>query len=909
MKSILFSLFLILNLGAAQAQALYPYLQAPTPESIVISWKTSANPESVVEYGLNPGSLNLQAQGSTDVFSDNGYPNNYFYHHVQVNGLQANTKYFYRIRTGAQSSAIHSFRTFPAPGQTVTPGGHIRFLIMGDNQIKEQPRYDSLMVRAKRNCEAIYGPNFNDSISMILMVGDQVDVGTLDHYEHVHFAKSRYLSGLLPISTVVGNHETYGTLQMSAYENHFFYDSLRYANLPSNSERYYAFQLGRVLVINLTTEHTTGTAGAAQTLWLQQVIQHADADPKIDFVIALAHRPYQAEQYVGDISTWIRNTAMPILSSTSKFLLHVGAHHHLYARGQLKEKPVYHIISGGTAWDQYWGMSNETDFDDVQKTISNWPYQILDIDLNKKRADVRTFSVGSIYGWHENRLIDEFHLQRGLPAPSKPSLASNLPDTLELPFTLKSSSFMSAAGELLNSTEFQYAGSPDFVVLEKDLLRDYENLFGSAGKPDTTRDLNLNVDILNHTLSAGALANGRHYLRFRHRDRNLSWSPWSDTYSFTVKNSVQSNPAILLDKKSYATGDTIKVTYANGPGNPTDWIGLYKKGDTPGSVGSTVWNYVNGSSGVLSFKLTQSGEYFAAFFENDGYTEIAPRVPFYYGPIPVLSSNKTAYAENEPVQISYSNAPGINKDWIGIYKVGNTPGVETSTAYQYTSGTSGLRTFNGLPKGYYFSNYFLNDQYFEPAERIYFSVGDTIAKLLIDKSIYNLGEYITATWTDGPGIPKDWLGIYKSGKNPNIDVLDAYTYISGKPAGIQTLTDTLVPQIPGNYFIVLFTNDSYNEISNRCYFTISDVNASSDLLDNHGVKLYPNPAGDHTIVESAYPIDKIEVLTQEGRLIYRSPANPASLRFTLLNQELPSGAYVVKVYSRKLYTLKLVVQH
>jgi hypothetical protein len=74
------------------------------------------------------------------------------------------------------------------------------------------------------------------------------------------------------------------------------------------------------------------------------------------------------------------------------------------------------------------------------------------------------------------------------------------------------------------------------------------------------------------------------------------------------------------------------------------------------------------------------------------------------------------------------------------------------------------------------------------------------------------------------------------------------------------------------------------------------------------VRLFPNPSGDYTIVESEYPIDKIEVLSQEGRLLYRSTTNAGNQQFTLLNQQLPEGTYVVKVYSRKLFTLKMVVQ-
>lgn len=893
---------------AAQGQ-IEPYLQAVTPTSVWITWKTSAETESTVDFGSQSGNLNQQVSGSVQVFSDNGYPGNYFYHSVQLTGLQPNTKYYYKTTTGALSSTEYSFRTLPEPGQAATSDGHIRFLILGDNQIKAQPRFDSLMVAAKRKCTELYGADFNEQVSMILMVGDQVDVGTLDHYEHVHFAKSRYLSPLLPISTIIGNHETYGTLQLGAYYDHFFYDSLHYAGIYSGTETYYAFQAGRVLIINLSTEHTTGATGAAQLNWLQQVVNQANNDPSVDWILSFGHRPYQAEQYVGDISPWVRNMAMPVLSASPKFFLHTGAHHHLYARGQLKNTPNYHIISGGTAWDQYWGMSTETDFDDVQKTLSNWAYQLVDFDLVQKRVDVKTYSIGSIYGWHDNRLIDEFYRIKDQPAPLQPSMTGLIPDTLELPFTFSSSAFQSPIGEWLNSTEFQFSLSPDFSVAAVDKLRDYENYFGSAGAPDTTADIHLGVNILDYTMPAGGLSNGKHYVRVRHRDRNLEWSAWSAPDSFVIINSVQSVPLIALSQQSYAAGDTIIVTYENGPGNPLDWIGIYKKGDSPGQTGSTTWNYVSGSSGVLKFTLAQKGEYYAAFFENDGYAEITDRAPFYHGPIPTLASDKTKYDLGDPVNIQFSYAPALEKDWIGIYKIGMEPGGPTAIQWQYTEAQAGQLTFNGLGKGYYFANYFLNDGYFEPAERIFFSVGDTIANLVIDKSHYNLGEYIIATWTDGPGIPKDWMGIYQGWKDPDVDPLDAYTYIDGKPAGSLTLTDTLVPQVAGNYYVVLFTNDSYDEISNRCYFTIADGSTGTNSLsDNEGIKLYPNPGGEYTIIESPYPIEKIEVLTTAGRLVYRSDNNAKGLKFSLLNQQLPSGTYVIKVHSRKVYTLQLIIQ-
>ncbi|HWY36052.1 MAG TPA: fibronectin type III domain-containing protein, partial [Nitrosopumilaceae archaeon] len=216
-------------------KTVYPYLQVASPNSIYVCWKTSSGSQSQVQYGSSSGNLTQTTNGSTMVLTDNGYPNNYFYHKVKLTGLSPNTKYYYKVVTDTFSSAVYDFKTLPLPGNAATSNGHIRFLIMGDNQIKAEPRYDSLMSAAKRKVYQKYGGDPADGVSLIFNVGDQVDVGTLDHYENVHFGKSKLLSPYLPIQTTVGNHETYGTLQLSAYYDHFFYDSLTYQGISSGT--------------------------------------------------------------------------------------------------------------------------------------------------------------------------------------------------------------------------------------------------------------------------------------------------------------------------------------------------------------------------------------------------------------------------------------------------------------------------------------------------------------------------------------------------------------------------------------------------------------------------------------------------------------------------------------------------
>ncbi len=88
-------------------------------------------------------------------------------------------------------------------------------------------------------------------------------------------------------------------------------------------------------------------------------------------------------------------------------------------------------------------------------------------------------------------------------------------------------------------------------------------------------------------------------------------------------------PSVSTDKTVYDIGDTIVVTFMNGPNNPTDWIGIYKFGDVPGPTPSTLWYYVNGtqtptvgiSNGSVTFTqgLQDTGMYWARFLANDGY--------------------------------------------------------------------------------------------------------------------------------------------------------------------------------------------------------------------------------------------------------------------------------------------------
>ena len=104
------------------------------------------------------------------------------------------------------------------------------------------------------------------------------------------------------------------------------------------------------------------------------------------------------------------------------------------------------------------------------------------------------------------------------------------------------------------------------------------------------------------------------------------------------------------DKKVYAVGDPVVVTWSGAPANTKDWIALYHEGHTPGGKDqvSTSYLYVNdngGATGSMTLNVLgtpnynlhdnnpdEPGEYYVTYLLNDGWTELFEykfaRVPY-----------------------------------------------------------------------------------------------------------------------------------------------------------------------------------------------------------------------------------------------------------------------------------------
>lgn len=208
---------------------------------------------------------------------------------------------------------------------------------------------------------------------------------------------------------------------------------------------------------------------------------------------------------------------------------------------------------------------------------------------------------------------------------------------------------------------------------------------------------------------------------------------WSLAVLLTLLSGVGLKAQQLVSNLgNYFPGEPIQIGFSGGPGNTKDWIGIYPEGVTPGSVGSTLWSYVDGTrsgnaglrTGSVTFGtgLNLAGTWSAFFLLNDGY-EVLTNLSFTIldpSAAAVRPSQRT-FAPGQAITVGFTNGPANPKDWIGVYRADQTPGGVGSTIWNYVDGTqsgttglaSGSVTFaNGLGQEGEYQVYLLeNDGY------------------------------------------------------------------------------------------------------------------------------------------------------------------------------------------------------
>ena len=750
------------------ARMTVPYIYLTTAHSVCVCWKSSADDAgSVVRYGSDEESLNASVVAGSKRISGV-----YYWNSALIDNLNPDAVYYYRVEGKSGTRATYRFRTMTLPGSM----DKIRVLLIGDHQRNDRSDYEWMLNAARRTVAEKYGDApFEDNIRFIMNVGDQVDAGRSELYESVHLFKSRSVSPSLPTMTAVGNHEYREDSELNRYKGHYRYDTLSYAGISSGTASYYAYQVARTLFVVLDSDDPS----ASQKMWVRKVIAAAATDENVDFIVSVQHRPLYAEQYSGDVSSWMLNEIMPILSSTPKHVLNYAGHHHLYARGQITETPVYHIISGGgvgtsaEGYEQLWGETPDNyNHEEVQKTIDHWTYQIAEFAPATLTMTVETYSIGNSRLALDNVLVDRFVRCLGDDtAPAVPVIAP-VDGEVSLPYAFTQTEH---AGEVA-AVEYQISKNADFTDIVIDRLTTCEDFYGVDDKY-MPLDLNAGKDITNMSLESGSLPNGTYYIRARNRNDNLQWSDYSAPVSFTVTgSSVQA--ALSLDGRFFRTGSEVTLSYDGAPVGTDAWVGIYAYGMTPGTADlSYKYVYTDDMPGTWRCRIDDPGAYFAVLFKDGGYTEITDRVYFVVSDncddetLPSIGTDKRVYAVGEPVVVSYDNAPCIDRDWIGIYERSAVPVSSKCPTYAYVGDTpQGSLTLNvagtinfvsALKDGIYFAGYFNADGYYESCARAPFVIGKPVI-LETGRSEYSSTDNVEVFYEGLPCFGDEQIAVFGS---------------------------------------------------------------------------------------------------------------------------------------------------
>jgi len=284
-----------------------PSLQCPTPNAITVIWTVGQPAAGFVQYGTDKDSLDQTAYG--DVFGNKAYHQRFM--QIRIEGLQPNTRYFYRTVTRAfRFNNTYNFVqgepeygevfSFEMPGESKAAG---TFAVINDTH-NNQPTLRVLgdRLRELKMDYTIWNGDLFDGIT-----NEQTAISATLRHGGVGFSMEK------PILFVPGNHEYRGEWARNlpfcmatwdyASEKTFAarWDAQRQPDLSTG--RNFVVRNGPLALIGLDTgedkpDNRSEWAGLAlfepyrirQRDWLERVLQ-SETVASAPFVVAFCHIP------------------------------------------------------------------------------------------------------------------------------------------------------------------------------------------------------------------------------------------------------------------------------------------------------------------------------------------------------------------------------------------------------------------------------------------------------------------------------------------------------------------------------------------------------------------------------------------------------------------------------------------
>ena len=409
------ALFSTVNSEAAEPEQVH-LSTTGIPGEMIVQWGTeedtmaSCPSDNIVEYGTDNDNLNL---------SENGNSNMYLWttctHTTQLQNLNPNTTYYYRVGGEGEWSSVYSFKTIKENPDKITIGA------IADHGTSSNAQ-ETTSNMENENLDLVIHPgdiSYANGAGSGNGVGDQ---SVWDEYQN----QIESLTSECPHMYAPGNHEEdaepYG---FDAYESRFFN--------PGQNSFWYSFDFEFIHFVSISSEHDY-EPGSTQHTWLRNDLEDANNNREnYPWIVIFAHRPMYSSNGDGDGhgSEIEFREAMEGLLFDYQVDLAIWGHDHHYERTYpVFEENVYSNNSGnlddpfykpGATIHIVAGMAGRSTYDGLEEPQPLWSayrevsygytfFEATKTTINYKFIRNSDLSVGDEF-WITNTIGSEIHTE------------------------------------------------------------------------------------------------------------------------------------------------------------------------------------------------------------------------------------------------------------------------------------------------------------------------------------------------------------------------------------------------------------------------------------------------------------------------------------------------------------------
>lgn len=266
----------------------------------------------------------------------------------------------------------------------------------------------------------------------------------------------------------------------------------------------------------------------------------------------------------------------------------------------------------------------------------------------------------------------------------------------------------------------------------------------------------------------------------------------------TERQSGKDGAALRLAKQSFLPGSDIGVSFT-APSSSEAWAGI-AKGDEAGKGNKTSNDQHLGqnTSGNLVFTApSEEGSYSLLMHDKNGSEIVSSH---FNVTVPRITASPSSANTCERIYVSFSGAPGLQKDWIGMYR----PDGADPVSWQYLNGRqAGTLAFSTTSEGTY------EFRMFESGGSQPLATSDKVqvkaiagVKVIAEPSTVSPGGTITVTYWGAPASGSGALGMYGIMRPDKFHI--EKRHLGTSSCGTLTFR---APSQPGQYDFRLFGDD------------------------------------------------------------------------------------------------------